>query len=248
MAAVRPERESDRCAANYRVVCRGGGNSVGRKRVVKAPEERRRELMDAARELFVKVGYEQTSVSDVVKHIGVAQGTFYWYFQSKDEILTAIMQEIVDRYFSLVEAIAAEPGHGAIEKLKLIEAGIFQLALESPEMMQTFHLRAAAPIHDKINDEAAQRLLPVLAGIIREGIAEGTFRVESPELAAFFIITVVDGFFDRLTRGIGAAPPFMQPTDGSVPWPPPEPWPQLHRSMWEFVLRGLGVAEPLPID
>ncbi|GIO30333.1 MULTISPECIES: TetR/AcrR family transcriptional regulator [Paenibacillus] len=53
-------------------------------RITKNPKERRNEILNAAMELFNTKGFEQTSVSDIVKKIGVAQGTFYYYFQSKE--------------------------------------------------------------------------------------------------------------------------------------------------------------------
>jgi AcrR family transcriptional regulator len=59
-------------------------------RVTKDPEIRRKELMDVAEELFLENGYEETAVSDIVKKAGVAQGTFYYYFKSKETKLDAI--------------------------------------------------------------------------------------------------------------------------------------------------------------
>ncbi|UCF09236.1 MAG: helix-turn-helix transcriptional regulator, partial [Thermoplasmata archaeon] len=60
-------------------------------RVVKEPEERREELMDVAEKLIIKKGFEKTTVSDIVKKAKVAQGTFYYYFESKDDVLNAII-------------------------------------------------------------------------------------------------------------------------------------------------------------
>ncbi len=47
-------------------------------RISKDPEERKNEIVDAAEELFVTKGYEKTSISDIVKKVGVAQGLFYY--------------------------------------------------------------------------------------------------------------------------------------------------------------------------
>ena len=61
-------------------------------RITKDPVVRRNEIIDAAEKLFYSVGYDETSVSDIVKAIGVAQGTFYNYFTSKDAVLEALVQ------------------------------------------------------------------------------------------------------------------------------------------------------------
>jgi len=55
-------------------------------RIVKAPDVRRSELIACAQRLFYSKGYENTSVSDIVNEVGVAKGTFYYYFKSKQAI------------------------------------------------------------------------------------------------------------------------------------------------------------------
>jgi len=59
-------------------------------RISKDPLVRQAELIDAAEELFLAAGYQNTMIQDIVKKVGVAQGTFYYYFASKDAVLEAI--------------------------------------------------------------------------------------------------------------------------------------------------------------
>lgn len=66
-------------------------------RITKAPEERKEEIIAAAQKLFLKKGYLKTTVSDIVKSIGVSQGIFYYYFPSKEMVI----DEIVVRYMNL---------------------------------------------------------------------------------------------------------------------------------------------------
>ncbi len=56
-------------------------------RVSQKPEERRQEILEAALSLFLEKGYNQTSVSAIVKKVGVAQGTFYYHFPNKNKLL-----------------------------------------------------------------------------------------------------------------------------------------------------------------
>ncbi|HIW20674.1 MAG TPA: TetR/AcrR family transcriptional regulator [Candidatus Dorea intestinavium] len=65
-----------------------------KKRVSKAPEMRKAEIITAARELFDLEGIEKTRISDIVAKVGVAKGVFYYYFSSKDEIIETILLEI----------------------------------------------------------------------------------------------------------------------------------------------------------
>ncbi|MGB6309735.1 MAG: helix-turn-helix domain-containing protein, partial [Steroidobacteraceae bacterium] len=62
----------------------------------KPPEIRREELMDAAEQLFLAQGIAATSIDAIVAGAGVAKGTFYLYFQSKEQLLTALRQRFID--------------------------------------------------------------------------------------------------------------------------------------------------------
>ena len=88
--------------------------SVGaeRKRVTKAPEERRQDILDAAVKVFGEKGITRTTVSDIVGAAGVAKGTFYLYLNSKEELLGALKErfvdEILDHTASFVERVGRE--------------------------------------------------------------------------------------------------------------------------------------------
>ena len=64
------------------------------KRISKPPEVRRQELLNTAMELFTQKGYEETSMGDIAKAAGVAQGLCYRYFDSKQKLF----QEAMDQY------------------------------------------------------------------------------------------------------------------------------------------------------
>lgn len=59
-------------------------------RITKDPETRRLEIVQAARDLFVSKGYENTSIDDIVKQVSVAKGLFYYYFPKKEAVLSAV--------------------------------------------------------------------------------------------------------------------------------------------------------------
>lgn len=96
---------------------------MAKTRVSKAPEERRAELVAAARRLFDEVGVEKTRVSDIVGSVGVAQGAFYYYFQSKDEIVKAVVEEISQELKVDIESIVNDPDADFHQKL----AGLLEL-------------------------------------------------------------------------------------------------------------------------
>lgn len=89
--------------------------SLGRRN----PEQRRDSVLESARELFVEQGIDRTSVDSIARRAGVAKGTVYLYFSSKDEIIRALEQEFNERVVSRVRAAseAAEAAGGGLEEV-----------------------------------------------------------------------------------------------------------------------------------
>ena len=56
-------------------------------RTVKNAEERRNEILDAAAELFKQKGFDGTSTGDILEKVGIARGTLYYHFKSKEDIM-----------------------------------------------------------------------------------------------------------------------------------------------------------------
>ena len=63
-------------------------------RIVKTAEERKNEILDVAEELFAEKGYDNASTNDIIARIGIARGTLYHHFSSKEEILDAIVDRM----------------------------------------------------------------------------------------------------------------------------------------------------------
>ena len=86
-------------------------------RITKDPEVRRAELIAAARELFDKNGIENTQVSQIVKKVGVAQGLFYYYFRSKEDVVNQVIQIVMGEINEQAEEIVQSSEKSFIEKL-----------------------------------------------------------------------------------------------------------------------------------
>ena len=65
-------------------------------RVTKEPEVRKQEILDTALKLFGENGYEKTSITDIAKAIGVAQGLCYRYFPSKEALFDSAIEQYAD--------------------------------------------------------------------------------------------------------------------------------------------------------
>src|SRR5438045_8253213 len=66
------------------------------KRITKRPDERREDLLAAATRVFADKGMDEATVADVTKAAGVAKGTFYLYFRTKEHLLAALKERFID--------------------------------------------------------------------------------------------------------------------------------------------------------
>lgn len=73
-------------------------------------EQRREEVVDRAARVFAGEGYDQTSVPDLAEALGVGTGSLYHYFRSKEELLIAICDQLMDPLLDAVEELLAEAG------------------------------------------------------------------------------------------------------------------------------------------
>lgn len=163
-------------------------------RITKAPEERRSELITTARKLFFTKGYEQTTVSDIVTTIDVAQGTFYYYFESKKDVLDAIIKELINEQQAILRTIVEDDSLSAIPKwTKAIRASNnwkIDLKDEMIELIRLPILREDLILREKYRTLSRQKISLVFAKIIYQGIEEGVFATEYPQETAEFVIAI----------------------------------------------------------
>ncbi|URZ14359.1 TetR/AcrR family transcriptional regulator [Clostridium felsineum] len=169
-------------------------------RISKNPEERKSELMDAAEKLFATVGYNKTSVSDIVKKISVAQGTFYYYFKSKEDIFIAIFARKSDIIFSKIKRELENEKSNAMDKLikavKIYIEGKSKKSDIDDKLIEALHLEENAGLHYRTIIYTIKTHLPLFADIIKQGVKEGLFNTEYPEAVAELLITQINFTLD----------------------------------------------------
>jgi AcrR family transcriptional regulator len=157
-------------------------------RTVKTPEARRAEILDVASSLFRTRGYGATSVEEIVSGVGVAKGTFYYYFRTKEDVLTALARRMADEMAQRSRAVAEDPHLGAIEKLRLIFAEQRRVGAGGSEVMEGLHRPENRELHDRSNVETVRAFGPILADVIEEGRQAGVFEVDDPLSTAQFFL------------------------------------------------------------
>jgi AcrR family transcriptional regulator len=158
-------------------------------RITKAPEERRQEIIETAGRLFWEVGFANCSVDMIIREIGVAKGTFYYYFKSKEEILGAIVDQTLDQIAGMVAQVADEPSLGALDKMQMLLAGSHVGDDSSLEVAEMLHLPGNRELHEITNIQTILRLSPTFAKIVEQGNREGAFSCERPLETVQFLLT-----------------------------------------------------------
>lgn len=167
-------------------------------------ETRREVLVDAASASFLERGVASTSVDDIVRRSGVAKGTFYLYFKSKDDVVNAVAERIVEGVAAFVEAAATEPGRSPVERLLALGRSVGQVGVEAQEreLIERFHRPENRPIHDRLSERIVSRLLPTVGSIVQDGIEQGAFVPQDPRLSAAFVLSTFNSLHDLLTNEV----------------------------------------------
>lgn len=160
------------------------------KRIVKDPEERKNELINVATDLFMKKGYEETSVSDIVKKAKVAQGTFYYYFESKEQIIDAIVDRFQKEMLQLAEKLVDDKKLNSIEKFLKIVQFKMEISSDGREFWKYVLSNKNALLHIKFEKNLLPKFSKPLSKIIEQGVKEGFFDCKYPDFAALYILNV----------------------------------------------------------
>ncbi|WP_107942846.1 TetR/AcrR family transcriptional regulator [Metasolibacillus fluoroglycofenilyticus] len=166
-------------------------------RIVKEHEERRNEILNIAQALFVTKGFTKTTINDILQTIGIAKGTFYHYFKSKEEVLDAIIERIIQADVVKAQHIAANPALSAVDKLfAILLAQAPQQGDEKEQLIEHFHQPDNAEMHQKSLVQAVIHLSPVLTEVIQQGIKEKIFNTDYPQETVEFLLVSAQVMFD----------------------------------------------------
>jgi len=143
-------------------------------------------------------GVAVASVDDIVRAAGVAKGTFYLYFGTKDDAVNAVAERVVDGVADVVETAAATPGLSAVQRLLTLGRAVGQVGTEPKEreIIEVFHRPENRAIHDRLAARILARLIPTVESIVSDGIAEGHFAPQDSRLAAGFVLATFTSLHD----------------------------------------------------
>ena len=150
-------------------------------RIVKDADERRDELLNTALALFLEHGYEHTSVEHITNTVGVAKGTFYHYFETKQDLLEQLVDRFTDDLFEQIETALAETNGSATERFRALLAASTTVKLgrkdETLAITRSLYSGENRALLDRLREGWIVRTRPFITDIIGQGCREGTFEV-----------------------------------------------------------------------
>lgn len=154
-------------------------------RIVKEAEERKNEILDVAGRLFGEKGYDATSTNDILKEIGIARGTLYYHFKSKEEILDAMIDRMTEQILEKAKSIVKQTDIPVLQRFTMM-----MLALNisdgsfGHEILKQVHKPQNALMHQKIQEKLLSEVTPLIAALITDGSSQGICQTDYPEEVA----------------------------------------------------------------
>ena len=165
-------------------------------RIVKEAEERRNEILDESEKLFVKKGFNGTSTNDILESVGIARGTLYYHFKSKEDIMDALIERYNSKIISLARKIADDKKAPVFERIFRVILSIKIQDEDSKQVIEHIHKPQNALMHQKIIKMLIESLTPIFTDIIDDGIKQGLFATPYPYECMEMIVTYANIAFD----------------------------------------------------
>lgn len=180
-------------------------------RPAKNPEIRMNEILDTAEPLFYSKGYIQTTIADIVNIMGVAPGTIYYYFKSKEAILDAIINKHVGIFSEQIQLIADSADIDSATKLQEIIRKLFVSTRHNNNKLLFEFLHNDDNMHmlQRIEVQSKLLLFEPLCQILQQGMAEDVFHTANPVVITNIILallySLIIGIYNKLEPDIFAA-------------------------------------------
>ena len=169
-------------------------------RIVKTAEERKEEILDVAEQLFAEKGFDNASTNDIINKIGIARGTLYHHFNSKEEILDAIVDRMISRSIAGARAIIKDTSIPLLDRLSGAFLSLNINTGAGVEVLEQIHKPQNALLHQKTQERLLGEVVPMIAELIEEGNKSGLFNSRYPLEAAEMVIVYSNMAFDELAE------------------------------------------------
>ena len=157
--------------------------------------ERKQELLKIAYNMFLMKGYDNTSIDDIINEAKIAKGTYYYYFESKEETLEEVINMMINDEVTSAKEILKMP-ISIPEKLVRIITSLRPKKNEQ-EIQNTINKKDNIVMHEKINNRIIEEAVPLLEQVVMEGIENKIFNCTHIKERLKMLLIMSNELFDN---------------------------------------------------
>lgn len=155
--------------------------------LIKPIDEWENAIIQSAQALFIENGYEKTSINSIMKRVGAAKGSFYRHFDSKEDVLGAIVDDWAGRYAQGIIEILSDDGIVIEQKLSGILEVVGRMA-KQPDGTEAFFSGTDKTLALGLQNKMVGILAPELSAALELAKSRGEIEVANPYFCSLFII------------------------------------------------------------
>ena len=162
---------------------------------MKKGEKRKQELLKIAYDMFLTQGYENTSVDKIIEKAQIAKGTYYYYFESKEQMLEEVIDMMIDSESETAQQII-KTDIPVPQKIVGIIASMKPTEAEQP-IKNTLFQPENVLMHHKVRKKLIEVITPLLSEVVKEGVSEGIFECDNISERVKMLLIISDSMFNE---------------------------------------------------
>ena len=160
--------------------------------------ERRRELVAIAEQLFLKQGYENTTVNQIIGTLNLAKGTYYYHFRSKEDILIAVSDKLISDTRQKLRAVHRRKDKDVLWRVRKILSIFHDDFYRNRAIWRLIYSDNNLAMHKQVSRMGAKGFTPLLTDVLQEGKDKNLIGVPHAHETAQVLISLFDIFSRQL--------------------------------------------------
>lgn len=161
---------------------------------MKKGERRKQELLKIAYRMFIEKGYENTSIDEIIAEAGIAKGTYYYYFESKEATLEAVIEMMIEEEVGRAKAVLETSLPVPQELVSVIYS--LRPAQDEQVIAKALDVTENIVMHEKVNRRIVEEAVPLLTEVVKEGVSQGIFECTNIEERVRMLLIISQHIFD----------------------------------------------------
>jgi len=162
------------------------------------PKETKANILNVAEKLFVKQGYEKTTMQEIVDITGLAKGTIFHHFKSKEEILISVLEAHCDRDIQVLDKWLVEVEN--LNAREILTKFFDEPTPEESSLLVKMAVSTSSP-HIIVTSikKCIEKISPIVVELIRKGIEDGSITTDFPDECAQLFLILYTIWLDPIT-------------------------------------------------